>query len=47
MALLDIDEVIRLIRASDNSAQAKERLMERFSLTEIQTSTSWTPRCAA
>lgn len=37
VALLDIDEVIRLIRDSDNSAQAKERLMERFSLSEIQT----------
>ncbi|MEU8576229.1 DNA gyrase/topoisomerase IV subunit A [Streptomyces asoensis] len=36
-ALVDIDEVIRLIRSSDNSAQAKERLMERFSLSEIQT----------
>ncbi|TPQ20054.1 DNA gyrase/topoisomerase IV subunit A [Streptomyces sporangiiformans] len=37
VALLDIDEVIRLIRSSENSAQAKERLMERFSLSEIQT----------
>ncbi|MFE3518738.1 DNA topoisomerase (ATP-hydrolyzing) subunit A [Streptomyces sp. NPDC059166] len=37
VALLDIDEVIRLIRDSDNSAQAKERLMERFSLSETQT----------
>ncbi|MEU9064200.1 DNA topoisomerase IV subunit A [Streptomyces sp. NPDC048430] len=37
VALIDIDEVIRLIRDSDNSAQAKERLMERFSLSEIQT----------
>ncbi|TXS06719.1 DNA topoisomerase IV subunit A [Streptomyces sp. col6] len=37
VALVDIDEVIRLIRSSDNSAQAKERLMERFSLSEIQT----------
>ncbi|MBX9422491.1 MULTISPECIES: DNA topoisomerase (ATP-hydrolyzing) subunit A [Streptomyces] len=37
IALLDIDEVIRLIRESDNSAQAKERLMERFSLSEVQT----------
>ncbi|MEU3656538.1 DNA topoisomerase IV subunit A [Streptomyces sp. NPDC032161] len=37
VALLDIDEVIRLIRSSDNSAQAKERLIERFSLSEIQT----------
>ncbi|MFI5757806.1 DNA topoisomerase (ATP-hydrolyzing) subunit A [Streptomyces sp. NPDC051569] len=37
VALLDIDEVIQLIRSSDNSAQAKERLIERFSLSEIQT----------
>ncbi|MEV0526495.1 DNA topoisomerase IV subunit A [Streptomyces sp. NPDC050439] len=37
VALLDIDEVIRLIRSSENSAQAKERLMERFSLSEVQT----------
>ncbi|MER5964354.1 DNA topoisomerase IV subunit A [Streptomyces sp. NPDC002057] len=37
VALLDIDEVIRIIRESENSAQAKERLIERFSLSEIQT----------
>ncbi|MFM9371761.1 DNA topoisomerase (ATP-hydrolyzing) subunit A [Streptomyces sp. Da 82-17] len=37
VALLDIDEVIRLIRSSENSAQAKERLMERFSLSDVQT----------
>ncbi|MFH9072439.1 DNA gyrase/topoisomerase IV subunit A [Streptomyces alboflavus] len=37
VALLDIDEVIRLIRSSENSAQAKERLMEHFSLSEVQT----------
>ncbi|MHC3820392.1 DNA gyrase/topoisomerase IV subunit A [Streptomyces sp. DT9] len=37
VALIDIDEVIRLIRSSDNSAQAKDRLIERFSLSEIQT----------
>ncbi|NXY96361.1 DNA topoisomerase IV subunit A [Streptomyces sp. BR123] len=37
VALLDIDEVIRIIRDSDNSAQAKERLVERFSLSEVQT----------
>ncbi|WP_267243740.1 DNA gyrase/topoisomerase IV subunit A [Streptomyces sp. PR69] len=37
VALLDIDEVIRLIRSSENSAQAKERLMDRFSLSEVQT----------
>ncbi|MEW2248086.1 MULTISPECIES: DNA gyrase/topoisomerase IV subunit A [unclassified Streptomyces] len=36
-ALVDIDEVIRLIRSSENSAQAKQRLMERFSLSEVQT----------
>ncbi|WP_327421615.1 DNA topoisomerase IV subunit A [Streptomyces sp. NBC_01527] len=37
VALIDIDEVIRLIRSSDNSAQAKARLIEHFSLSEIQT----------
>ncbi|EST38497.1 hypothetical protein N566_07125, partial [Streptomycetaceae bacterium MP113-05] len=37
VALLDIDEVIRLIRASENAAAAKESLRERFSLSEIQT----------
>ncbi|MFI7319048.1 DNA topoisomerase (ATP-hydrolyzing) subunit A [Streptomyces venezuelae] len=37
VALLDIDEVIRLIRSSENSAQAKERLIGRFSLSDIQT----------
>ncbi|MFJ5559525.1 DNA topoisomerase (ATP-hydrolyzing) subunit A [Streptomyces sp. NPDC093250] len=36
-ALVDIDEVIRLIRSSDNSAQAKERLIDRFSLSDVQT----------
>ncbi|AEW96975.1 MULTISPECIES: DNA gyrase/topoisomerase IV subunit A [Streptomycetaceae] len=37
VALVDIDEVIRLIRSSENSAQAKERLMAHFSLSEAQT----------
>ncbi|MEE1826405.1 DNA topoisomerase IV subunit A [Streptomyces sp. BE20] len=37
VALVDIDEVIALIRSSDNAAQAKERLIERFSLSETQT----------
>ncbi|MFD0020169.1 DNA topoisomerase (ATP-hydrolyzing) subunit A [Streptomyces sp. NPDC058382] len=37
VALVDIDEVIRLIRSSDNSAQAKDRLIEHFSLSEVQT----------
>jgi DNA gyrase subunit A len=36
IALLDIDKVIRLIRASENAAEAKEGLMKRFKLTEIQ-----------
>ncbi|MFE2915312.1 DNA gyrase/topoisomerase IV subunit A [Kitasatospora indigofera] len=38
VALLDIDEVIAIIRSSDNATQAKERLIERFSLSETQTS---------
>ncbi|MFR9673375.1 DNA gyrase/topoisomerase IV subunit A [Streptomyces sp. TR02-1] len=37
VALLDIDEVIRLIRASDDAAEAKRALQERFQLSEIQT----------
>ncbi|PJF02027.1 DNA topoisomerase IV [Streptomyces carminius] len=37
VALLDIDEVIRLIRSSENAAQAKEALIARFDLSEIQT----------
>ncbi|OIV36210.1 DNA topoisomerase IV [Mangrovactinospora gilvigrisea] len=36
-ALIDIDEVIALIRGSENAAQAKQRLMERFGLTDVQT----------
>ncbi|MGW2252723.1 DNA gyrase/topoisomerase IV subunit A [Kitasatospora sp. NPDC001660] len=37
VALVDIDEVIAIIRSSDNAGQAKERLMERFSLSDTQT----------
>ncbi|MEU8566919.1 DNA topoisomerase IV subunit A [Streptomyces pathocidini] len=37
VALIDIDEVIRIIRSSENSAEAKQGLMDRFSLSEIQT----------
>ncbi|MFD1832176.1 DNA topoisomerase (ATP-hydrolyzing) subunit A [Streptomyces desertarenae] len=37
VALVDIDEVIRLIRSSENAAQAKERLIERFGLSDVQT----------
>lgn len=36
LAILDIDEVIQLIRASDNAEQARERLMSVFDLSEIQ-----------
>ncbi|YCK35845.1 DNA gyrase/topoisomerase IV subunit A [Actinomadura sp. ATCC 39365] len=36
IALLNIDEVIQVIRSSDDSAQARARLMEVFDLTEIQ-----------
>ncbi|WP_457207499.1 DNA gyrase/topoisomerase IV subunit A, partial [Nocardioides sp. P5_C9_2] len=36
LAILDIDEVIQVIRASDNAAAAKERLIEIFELSEVQ-----------
>jgi DNA gyrase subunit A len=36
VAILDIDEVIQLIRTSDNTAAAKERLIQVFDLTEVQ-----------
>jgi DNA gyrase subunit A len=36
IAILDIDEVIQLIRSSDNAAGAKQRLIAVFDLTEIQ-----------
>jgi DNA gyrase subunit A len=36
LALVDIDEVIQLIRGSDNRTEAKERLMTVFDLTDIQ-----------
>ncbi len=36
IAILDIDEVIQLIRSSDNAAEAKERLMQVFDLTTVQ-----------
>jgi DNA gyrase subunit A len=37
IALDNIDEVIRIIRASDDDAEAKASLMARFALSEIQT----------
>jgi DNA gyrase subunit A len=36
LAILDIDEVIQLIRSSDNAGQARERLMSVFDLSELQ-----------
>ena len=36
IALLNIDEVIQVIRTSDDTAQAKERLMAVFDLSELQ-----------
>ena len=36
LAILDIDEVIQLIRGSDNAAAAKERLIAVFDLSETQ-----------
>ncbi|MBE1586087.1 DNA topoisomerase (ATP-hydrolyzing) subunit A [Nonomuraea angiospora] len=38
IALLNIDEVIQVIRSSDDSAEARTRLMDVFDLTEIQAS---------
>ncbi|WP_083541836.1 DNA gyrase/topoisomerase IV subunit A [Kribbia dieselivorans] len=36
LAILDIDEVIQLIRSSDDAAQARSRLMTVFELSELQ-----------
>lgn len=36
LAIVDIDEVIELIRASENAQEARERLMAVFDLTEVQ-----------
>ncbi|MDP9796619.1 DNA gyrase subunit A [Catenuloplanes nepalensis] len=38
IALLDIDRVVAMIRASDDAASAKDGLMEQFGLSEIQAS---------
>jgi DNA gyrase subunit A len=38
IAIVDIDEVIQLIRTSDDTAQARERLMSVFDLTQEQAS---------
>ena len=36
IAILDIDEVIQVIRSSDNAAAAKERLISVFELSDVQ-----------
>lgn len=36
IAVLDIDDVIQIIRASEDAAQAKTRLMEAFDLDDVQ-----------
>ncbi|MGI4893819.1 MAG: DNA gyrase/topoisomerase IV subunit A, partial [Janthinobacterium lividum] len=38
LAIVDIDEVIAIVRSSDDAAAARVRLIERFSLSEIQAS---------
>jgi DNA gyrase subunit A len=37
VALVDIDEVIRIIRSSENAAEAKQGLIARFGLSDVQT----------
>lgn len=37
VAIVDIDEVIQVIRSSDDTAEARQRLMQIFDLSEIQT----------
>ncbi len=36
LAIVDIDDVIAIIRSSDDSAQARARLMDAFELSEVQ-----------
>ncbi len=36
LAIVDIDEVIELIRASENASEAKDRLMSVFDLSDVQ-----------
>ncbi len=37
VAIVDIDEVIAIVRSSDNTAHARDRLMQVFDLSEVQT----------
>src|SRR5690606_25388783 len=36
VAIVDIDDVIQIIRTSDDAATARERLMQAFDLSEVQ-----------
>ena len=47
IAILDIDEVIAVIRSSDDTAAARERLMAVFDLSGPRPTTSWRCRCAS
>lgn len=44
--MLDIDEVIQVIRTSDDADAAKTRLMAVFDLDEVRPSTFWICVCA-
>ena len=46
IALLDIDQVVRLIRGSDDAQAAKDGLMSSSGSPTSRPPTSWTPRCA-
>ncbi len=47
IALLDIDRVVKLIRASEDAQAAKDGLMQQVqALRDPGRPTSWTPRCA-
>ena len=47
IALLNIDEVIQVIRSSDDAAEAKSACSRSSTCPRSRRSTSWTPRCAA
>ena len=46
IAILDIDEVIQLIRVQRQRRAGPDRLIDVFDLTEVQATTSSTCRCA-
>ena len=46
IAIFDIDDVIAIIRSSDDTAAARARLIEAFDLWRSRPTTSWRCRCA-